>query len=159
MTYFVFIGLVFAILLLTSYTWAEKFEEMLSLIKACTNINNLIVNEFTKEELGKLSNMFNKVYTKKSYSLYNPHNLFNQDCQWYNDRAYKSYGWGKDITIVKGDEFGSLKGGQLWIKWYDVRYDRCGDLSYLPRQYGLASTSKTWNTWEELEGLKKEYEL
>lgn len=133
--------------------------EMLNLIKACTKIDKLIVNEFTEEELGKLKTMFNKVYTKKSYSFYNPHNLFNQDCQWYNNRVYKEYGWDKDITIVKGDEFGSLKGSQLWIKWYGVRYDRCGDLSYLPRQYGLASTSKTWNTWEELEQLKKEYDL
>lgn len=133
--------------------------DMLNLIKACTNIDKLIVNEFTKEELGKIDTMFNKVYTKKSYSLPNPHNLFNQDCQWYNNKVYKSYKWSKDITIVKGDEFGSLKDSQLWIKWYKVCYDRCGELSFLPRQYGLASTSKTWNTWEELEQLKKEYDL
>lgn len=133
--------------------------EMLNLIKACTNIDKLIVNEFTKEELGKLNTMFNKVYTKKSYSFYNPHNLFNQDCQWYNNRVYKEYGWDKDVIIVKGDEFGGLKGSRLLISWYDVRYDRVGDLSYLPRRYGLASTSKTWNTWEELEQLKKEYDL
>lgn len=133
--------------------------EMLNLMKACTNIDKLIVNEFTEEELGKLKTMFNKVYTKKSYSFYNPHKLLNQDCQWYNNKVYKEYGWDKDITIVKGDEFGSLKDSQLWIKWYEVRYDRCGELSFLPRQYGLASTSKTWNTWEELEQLKKEYDL
>lgn len=133
--------------------------EMLNLIKACTVIDKLIVNEFTEEELDKLNNIFNKVYTKKRYSFYNPHNLFNQDCQWYNNRVYKSYEWSRDITIVKGDEFGSLNGSQLWISWYQVCYDRTGDLSFLPRQYGLASTSKTWNTWEELEQLKKEYNL
>lgn len=159
MSYFVFIGLVCAILLLTSRTWTGKLEEMLNLIKACTNVDKLIVNEFSEEELVKLNTMFNKVYTKKSYSFSNPHNLFNQDCQWYNNKVYKEYGWNKDITIVKGDEFGSIKGSKLLISWYYVRYDRCGDLSYLPRQYGLASTSKTWNTWEELEQLKKEYEL
>ena len=124
-------------------------EYMLSLIKACCNVDKLIVNEFTQEEISFIKKLI-PVYSKKKYSFTNPHNLFGQDCQWYDNKLYASFEYSKEMILTKGSTFGSMEGSEMYVKYYEVRYDRTDQLSFLPNQYGIGSITHKFNSLDEL---------
>lgn len=107
---------------------------------------NIIPKEFTADEIAEIRTVFPKAYSKKRYSLYNPHNLLSESCQWYDDKLYVEMGYKCDLTIVKG---------KVYISYYEVKYDRPPPLEFLPNQYGLAHVTREWETIEDLKKIKE----